>query len=64
MEKITLASIKINHPFKLTNGEIYTRNSATKGDKIGALNLNNKQCFFNRNIMVTAIINPRDDVYK
>lgn len=64
MSKMTLVSIGINKPFKLDNGEIYTRNSLTKGDKIGAINLNNEQCFFNRNIKVTAIDNPRDDHYK
>lgn len=64
MDKITLASIGINKPFKLDNGEVYTRNNLTKGDKIGAISLSNQQCFFNKNIRVTAIDNPRDDHYK
>lgn len=38
--------------------------SLTKGDKTGAINLNSEQCFFNRNIKVKAIDNPRDDHYK
>ena len=63
MTEITLASIGLNKPFKLDNGEIYTSKNLTKGDKIRAISLNNEQCFFNRNIKATAIANPRDDQY-
>lgn len=61
MEKIILSSVKINSHFKLDNGEIYTRNNEVKKDKIGALDFNNKQYFFKKDILVMAIENPRDD---
>lgn len=63
MEKIKLSKVPVGKPFKFDNGEIYTKTGSKIKDKIGALGLDGKEYFFNKETLVKQIDNPRDDPY-
>jgi hypothetical protein len=63
MEKIKLSELPVGKPFKFDNGEIYTKTATKLSDKIGAIGLDGKEYFFNKETLVVQIENPRDDQY-